>query len=104
MSLRIEALSRHSFARRVLDHVSLEIGAGEFVALLGPTGSGRNALLRVLAGLDEADSGRILLDGLDITRLPPRRRGIGYLFQHDPLLGHPTVFDAVAAALPERDD
>jgi ABC-type sulfate/molybdate transport systems ATPase subunit len=100
MSLRIEALSRHAVARRVLDRVSLQLGAGEFLALLGPAGSGRRALLRMLAGLEEPDAGRILLDGRDVTRLPPGRRGVGCLFRHDPLFGHPTVFDAVAAALP----
>lgn len=99
MLLRIEALSRHTVARRLFDRVSLEVGAGEFVALLGPHGSEGDALLRVLAGLDEADSGRVLLDGHDITQLPPRRRGIGCLFQHDPLFDHPTVFETVAAAL-----
>lgn len=104
MSLRIEALSRHTLTRRELDRVTLEVPSGEFLALLGSPGSGRAALLRVLAGLEEADSGRILLDGRDITRLPPRRRGIGYPFRHDPLFGHPTVFEAVAAALPEAEE
>jgi sulfate/thiosulfate transport system ATP-binding protein len=100
MSLRIEALSRHAVSRRVLDRVSLEVGLGELLVLLGPSGSGRAALLRAVAGLEEADSGRVLVDGRDVTRLPPARRGIRLLYQHDPLFGHPTVFEAVAAALP----
>jgi sulfate/thiosulfate transport system ATP-binding protein len=100
MSLRIEALSRHAVSRRVLDRVSLEVGSGEFLTLLGPAGSGRASLLRVVAGLEEADSGRVLVDGRDVTRLPPARRGVRILYQHDPLYGHPTVFEAVSAALP----
>jgi sulfate transport system ATP-binding protein len=101
MSLRIESLTRDALSRRVLDRLSLEVRSGEFMTLLGAPGSGRNSLLRCVAGLEEADAGRILLDGRDITRLPPRRRGIAFLFQQDPLFGHPTVFDAVAGALPE---
>lgn len=100
--LRLDALSRSVLGRRVFDRVTLEVAEGECLALLGEPGSGRASLLRVIAGLDEADEGRVLLDGVDITRLPPRRRPIGHLFQHDPLLGHPTVFDAVAAVLPDR--
>lgn len=102
MSLRIEGLVRNALSRRLLDRISLEVKEGECLALLGPAGSGRAALLRTLAGLEEPEAGRILLDGRDITRLPPRRRGIAYLFQQDALIGHPTVFDAVAAALPEE--
>jgi ABC-type sulfate/molybdate transport systems ATPase subunit len=101
MSLRIEALSHRTPVGRVLDRVSLEAAPGECLALLGPPGSGRAALLRVLAGLEEAEGGRVLLEGRDITCLPPSRRGIGFLFRQDMVFGHPTVFDAVAAALPE---
>lgn len=99
--LRLDALSRRVLGRRVLDRVTLGVPQGECLALLGEPGSGRASLLRVIAGLDEPDEGRIVIDGLDVTRLPPRRRPIGHLFQQDPLLGHPTVFEAVAAAMPE---
>ncbi len=104
MALRIDHLTRTGPTRRILDGLSLEVGEGECLALLGAPGSGRASLLRILAGLEEADEGRILLDGRDITRLPPRRRRIGYLFRQDPLLGHPSVFDAVAAALPVPEE
>lgn len=99
MSLRIEGLVRHALTRRLLDRVTLEVREGECLALLGAPGSGRASLLRSIAGLEEPDAGRILLDGRDITRLPPRRRPFAYLFQQDALLGHATVHDAVAAAL-----
>ena len=98
--LRVESLTRQGVSRRVLDRVTLDLAQGECLALLGQDGSGRAALLRAIAGLEEIDAGRILLDAQDITRLPPARRGIGHLFQHDPLYGHPTVFASVAAALP----
>lgn len=101
--LRLDAITRQGTARRVLDRVSLELQQGECLALLGLPGSGRAALLRAIAGLEEIDQGRILLDSTDVTRLPPRRRAIGHLFQHDPLFGHPTVFDAVAGALPQPE-
>ncbi len=104
MMIRIEDLSKHSYRRPVLDRLSLEVRDGEMLALLGPTGSGRGSLLRLIAGLDQADSGRILLDGIDLGRLPPRRRRIGTLFQHDPLFGHATVAEAVGAAMQPDPD
>lgn len=99
--LRLDAISCRTPARPVLDRVSLEVGAGECLALLGAAGSGRASLLRIVAGLEEPDAGRILWEGRDITRLPPRRRPIALVFRQDPLFGHASVFDAVAAALPE---
>lgn len=102
--LRLDAISRRALTRRLLDRVTLEVAEGECLALLGAEGSGRASLLRVIAGLEEPDEGRILLDGRDITRLPARRRPIAHVFQHDPLFGHATVFDTVAAALPEAGD
>ncbi len=98
--LRLDAITRQGIARRVLDRVSLELRQGECLALLGQAGSGRAAVLRAISGIEEIDEGRILMDGMDVTRLPPARRRIGHLFQHDPLYGHPTVFASVAAALP----
>jgi len=101
MSLQIEKLTRRIHTRTMLERIDLEAQSGEILGLLGPQGSGRATLLRVIAGLDPADSGTVRLDGQDITHLPPRRRPIGHVFQHDPLFGHPTVFEAVAAAMPE---
>jgi ABC-type sulfate/molybdate transport systems ATPase subunit len=99
--LRLEAITHHAVARRMLDAVTLDVGAGECVAILGQPGSGRASLLRVIAGVEAAESGRILLDGRDITRLPARRRPIGLVFQQDPVFSHATVFEAVASAMPE---
>lgn len=74
--------------RSVLDTVSLDIDAGEVVALLGPSGSGKSTLLRVIAGIVAPDSGRIVLDGTDITSVPTHRRAIGMVFQDEQLFPH----------------
>lgn len=69
----------------LLSHVSLHVGEREIVALLGPSGSGKSSLLRVIAGVQAPDAGQILWDGVDIRDVPSHRRGIGMVFQ-DPLL------------------
>lgn len=102
--LRLDAISRRTPTRPMLDRVSLEVAAGECFALLGAPGSGRASLLRIVAGVEEPDAGRILWEGRDITRLPPRRRPFALVFRQDPLFGHASVFEAVAAAMPEAED
>lgn len=77
--------------RTVLDHVELDVGDGEIVALQGPSGSGKTTLLRVIAGLEVARSGRVRLDGRDITDVAPHRRGIGMVFQDEQLFPHRDV-------------
>src|SRR5262249_30802577 len=74
-----------------VERVSLDIFAGEFFALLGPWGCGKTTLLRLLAGLDTPDEGRILLDGEDIAPIPPYRRPINMMFQSYALFPHLTV-------------
>src|ERR1700757_3637417 len=95
---------RKSFSaeRAALDGVSLEIADGEFLALLGPSGSGKTTLLRVLAGLDFAESGRILFDGQTMDAVPARERGVGFVFQHYALFRHMTVSRNVAFGLEVR--
>ncbi len=78
---------------------SLRVEPGEFVTLLGPSGSGKTTILRTLAGLEEPDAGRILLDGVEITHLPPHQRHIGLVFQNYALFPHLTVFENVAYSL-----
>ncbi len=82
-----------------LDDVSVEIGSGSLTALLGPSGSGKSTLLRVIAGLEAPDSGRVVLDGADVTMLPPQKRGIGFVFQHYAAFKHLTVRENVAFGL-----
>ena len=79
----------------IVDDVSLEVAAGERLALLGPSGAGKSTLLRVLAGLERPSSGRVLADGADVTALPAHRRGIGLVFQDAALFPHRTVAENV---------
>lgn len=83
----------------VLDRVTLHVGDGEVVALLGASGSGKSTLLRVVAGLIVPDAGRVVLDGDDVTELPTHRRRIGMVFQDEQLFPHLTVADNVAFGL-----
>ncbi len=85
-----------------LNDVSLDVAEGELVALLGPSGSGKTTLLRILAGLEFPDSGHVLFDGGDATKVSARDRRVGFVFQHYALFRHMTVFDNVAFGLRVR--
>ncbi len=85
-----------------LDRVSLEIAPGEFFALLGPSGSGKTTCLRLIAGFDRPDSGRILLEGEDVTDIPPYDRNVNTVFQDYALFPHMTVAENVAYGLRVR--
>jgi sulfate/thiosulfate transport system ATP-binding protein len=85
-----------------LDNVDFDVPAGSLTALLGPSGSGKSTLLRAIAGLDQPDTGTITINGEDITRVPPQRRGIGFVFQHYAAFKHLTVRDNVAFGLKIR--
>ena len=105
MSIAIDHISKRFGAYQALDDVSLEVPTGELVALLGPSGCGKTTLLRVIAGLESADSGRVLFDGVDATERHVRERGVGFVFQHYALFRHMSVFDNVAfglSVLPRR--
>jgi sulfate transport system ATP-binding protein len=85
-----------------LDQVSLAIPEGSLTALLGPSGSGKSTLLRVIAGLEQPDSGQVLLNDADVTAKPARERGVGMVFQHYAAFKHMTVYDNVAFGLSIR--
>ena len=85
-----------------VDEVTVEVETGSLTALLGPSGSGKSTLLRVIAGLEQPDAGHGLLDGRDVTALPPQERGIGFVFQHYAAFKHMTVADNVAFGLTVR--
>jgi len=99
MRIQIERVSRRFGEFVALDRVSLNIGSGEFLALLGPSGSGKTTLLRVVAGLERIDEGAIRFEGEDITGQSPGERNVGLVFQHYALFRHMTVFDNVAFGL-----
>ncbi len=82
-----------------LNDVSLDVAAGECLAVVGPSGSGKTTLLRLVAGLESVTSGRIQLQGQDVTGLLPHERGVAMVFQSSPLYPHMTVFQNMAFAL-----
>jgi sulfate transport system ATP-binding protein len=85
-----------------LDDVSIDVPSGRLTALLGPSGGGKSTLLRVIAGLDQADSGTVRIEGSDATSLPPQRRNVGFVFQHYAAFKHLTVYRNVAFGLEVR--
>jgi sulfate/thiosulfate transport system ATP-binding protein len=99
MSIVLENISKNFGKFSALNHVNLEIPEGELVALLGPSGCGKTTLLRIIAGLERPDEGKVLLSGEDKTNHDVRKRGIGFVFQHYALFRHMTVFDNVAFGL-----
>jgi len=89
-------------ATEVLKNINLHIEPGEFFALLGPSGSGKSTLLRLIAGFNQHTHGQLLVDGKDISAMPPWQRNIGMVFQNYALWPHMTVWDNVAFGLVER--
>ncbi|WP_265942804.1 sulfate/molybdate ABC transporter ATP-binding protein [Dechloromonas sp. A34] len=102
MSIAIRNISKQFGAFQALDDVSIDIPSGELVALLGPSGCGKTTLLRIIAGLEYADRGQILLEGDDASDRHVRERQVGFVFQHYALFRHMTVFDNVAFGLRVR--
>ena len=98
----IRSVSLAFGATQVLRHISLTIEPGEFFALLGPSGCGKSTLLRLIAGFNQAQQGSVLIDGADITHIPPWHRDIGMVFQNYALWPHMTVAQNVAFGLEER--
>src|SRR5467141_2458929 len=89
--LRIEGVTKKFGVFRAVDRLSLDIRAGEFFALLGPSGCGKTTLLRLLAGFETPDAGRILIDGVDVTAVPPYARPVNMMFQSYALFPHMSV-------------
>ena len=89
-------------SNQVLQDITLAIEPGEFFALLGPSGSGKSTVLRLIAGFSHSNRGRVLVDGRDISNVPPHARNIGMVFQSYALWPHMTVYENVAFGLVER--
>jgi len=102
MSISVRNITKKFGHFTALKNVDLEIPDGQLVALLGPSGCGKTTLLRIIAGLEFADSGTIQFDGQDITDQVARKRGVGFVFQHYALFRHLTVFENIAFGLRVR--
>jgi sulfate/thiosulfate transport system ATP-binding protein len=102
MSIVVRNVSKRFGDFVALDGVSLEVEGGSLTALLGPSGSGKSTLLRVIAGLEWADDGDVVLSGEDATALAPQKRNVGFVFQHYAAFKHMTVRENVAFGLTVR--
>lgn len=96
---RLEQVSKRYDSVVALDGVSFSVRGNEYISLLGPSGSGKTSLLRVIAGFEKPDAGRVYFEGRDVTDLPAHRRGIGFVFQNFALFPHMSVLDNVAFGL-----
>jgi sulfate transport system ATP-binding protein len=99
MSITITNLNKRFGTFKALDEINLEVNSGELLALLGPSGCGKTSLLRIIGGLDVADSGQLLFHGEDVQQRDARERNVGFVFQHYALFRHMTVFENVAFGL-----
>jgi sulfate transport system ATP-binding protein len=102
MSITLEQVTKRYQGLPVVNDVSLQVAEGEFFVLLGPSGSGKSTLLRAIAGLTDVDHGTVSLHGEDVTRLGPRERGVGFVFQNYALFRHLSVADNIEFALRVR--
>lgn len=102
MSIDIQGVRKQFGDFVALDDVDVTIPTGSLTALLGPSGGGKSTLLRIIAGLEEADSGRVVIEGVDATALPPQKRNVGFVFQHYAAFKHMTVAKNVAFGLEIR--
>ena len=98
-SLSLQSVSKHFGQVRAVDGIDLDIRQDEFFALLGPSGSGKTTLLRIIAGLERPKTGRVLVQGRDVTMLPPYKRHIGMVFQNFLLFPHKTVAENIVFPL-----
>jgi putative spermidine/putrescine transport system ATP-binding protein len=101
-AVRLDGLFKSYGKQAVVSDVSLAIGAGRFLTLLGPSGSGKTTTLMMLAGFSEPDQGNIVIDGKDVTTLPPQHRNLGIVFQHYALFPHLSVAENIAFPLRVR--
>lgn len=99
MSIQIEGIQKRFGQFVALHGVDFTFQNGKLTTLLGPSGCGKTTLLRIIAGLEVADGGRVYFDGVDVTHTPTQMRGIGFVFQHYALFRHKTVADNIAFGL-----
>jgi sulfate transport system ATP-binding protein len=102
MSIDVSGVTKTFGDFVALDNVSVSLPTGQLTALLGPSGGGKSTLLRVIAGLDQADSGSVTIEGREATNLPARKRNVGFVFQHYAVFKHMSVARNVAFGLEIR--
>ena len=104
MSLELKSIAKSYGETRVLRNVSFELNDGELMVLLGPSGAGKSKTLEIVAGIEEPDSGEVIINGVDVSRTPPRKREVGFVFQDYSLFPHKTVFENIAFGLRMRNE
>ncbi|HST48745.1 sulfate/molybdate ABC transporter ATP-binding protein [Jatrophihabitans sp.] len=102
MGIEARAITKRFGAFVALDEVNLTVASGQLTALLGPSGGGKSTLLRIIGGLEEADSGSVVIDGVEVSGIPPQRRNVGFVFQHYAAFKHLSVYRNVAFGLEIR--
>jgi sulfate transport system ATP-binding protein len=102
VSIEIEGVNKRFGNFVALDNVSVDLPTGQLTALLGPSGGGKSTLLRIIAGLEQADSGSVRIEGVEATHLPARKRNVGFVFQHYAAFKHLSVRRNIAFGLEIR--
>ena len=102
MSIKVDSITKTFGGFKALDEINLEVKPGELVALLGPSGCGKTTLLRIIAGLEKADHGKVFVHDEDVEQKRAKDRAVGFVFQHYALFRHMTVFENVAFGLSVR--
>ncbi|MFX1236459.1 MAG: ABC transporter ATP-binding protein [Promethearchaeota archaeon] len=96
VTIELKNISKSYRKIKAIDNISLKINDNEYFILLGPTGAGKTTLLKLIAGLFKPDSGKVYIDGKDVTKLPPEERNIGFMFENYALFPHMSIYDNIA--------